>query len=147
MALLCFNSFTLTPLTSSSSIFPHPTASPISRVQIGVPTNCLKGVRISTPIVVNPRKNAIFIASAAAADDDDASVADAVEGSESKKESGVVSVDKLPLESKLKEREEQKARMKLAKKKRLRRKRLVQKRRLRKKGNWPPSKMKKLKNV
>ncbi|XP_058737808.1 large ribosomal subunit protein cL37-like [Vicia villosa] len=147
MALLCFNSFTLTPLSSSSSsISPHPTASPISRVQIGVPTNCLKGVRISTPIVVNPRKNAIFIASAAAGDDD-ASVADAVEGSESKKESGVVSVDKLPLESKLKEREEQKARMKLAKKKRLRRKRLVQKRRLRKKGNWPPSKMKKLKNV
>lgn len=110
-----------------------------------MPTNCLKGVRISTPIVVNPRKNAIFIASAAA--DDAASVAEVVEGSESKKESGVVSVEKLPLESKLKEREEQRAKMKLAKKKRLRRKRLVQKRRLRKKGNWPPSKMKKLKSV
>lgn len=65
--------------------------------------------------------------------------------SDSKEE--VVPVDKLPLESKLKEREEQKIRMKLAKKIRLRRKRLVQKRRLRKKGRWPPSKMKKLKNV
>ncbi|CAI8613754.1 unnamed protein product [Vicia faba] len=145
MALLCFNSFTLTPLSSSSSISPHPTASPISRVQIGLPTNCSKELRISTPIVVKPRKNAIFIASAAAAGD--SNVADVVEGSESKEESGVVSVDKLPLESKLKEREEKTVKMKLAKKIRLRRKRLVQKRRLRKKGNWPPSKMKKLEGV
>ena len=38
-------------------------------------------------------------------------------------------------------------RMALAKKLRQRRRRLVQKRRLRKKGRWPPSKMKKLKNV
>ncbi|XP_044504945.1 50S ribosomal protein 5, chloroplastic [Mangifera indica] len=59
----------------------------------------------------------------------------------------VVSVDKLPLESKEQERLEQKLRMKLAKKIRLRRKRLVRKRRMRKKGRWPPSKMKKLKNV
>nr|CAD1833175.1 unnamed protein product [Ananas comosus var. bracteatus] len=42
---------------------------------------------------------------------------------------------------------EQRLKMKLAKKLRLRRKRLVRKRRLRKKGRWPPSKMKKLKNV
>ncbi|CAK7339926.1 unnamed protein product [Dovyalis caffra] len=59
----------------------------------------------------------------------------------------VASFDKLPLESKLKEREEQKLKMKLARKIRLRRKRLVRKRRMRKKGRWPPSKMKKLKNV
>lgn len=59
----------------------------------------------------------------------------------------VVSVDELPLESKEQERLEQKLRMKLAKKIRLRRKRLVRKRRMRKKGRWPPSKMKKLKNV
>lgn len=64
---------------------------------------------------------------------------------EAKKED--VPVDKLPLESKLQERLEQKTRMKLAKKIRLRRKRLVRKRHLRKKGRWPPSKMKKLKNV
>lgn len=59
----------------------------------------------------------------------------------------VVPVDKLPLESKMQERMDQKMRMKLAKKIRLKRKRLVRKRQLRKKGRWPPSKMKKLKNV
>ncbi|KAG2258283.1 hypothetical protein Bca4012_021594 [Brassica carinata] len=61
-----------------------------------------------------------------------------------------VPVDKLPLESKeAKEKQllEQRMKMKLAKKIRLRRKRLVRKRKLRKKGRWPPSKMKKLKNV
>ncbi|CAN8279681.1 unnamed protein product [Cochlearia groenlandica] len=61
-----------------------------------------------------------------------------------------VSVDKLPLESKeAKEKQllEQRMKMKLAKKIRLRRKRLLRKRKMRKKGRWPPSKMKKLKNV
>ncbi|KAF3515793.1 hypothetical protein DY000_02061522, partial [Brassica cretica] len=61
-----------------------------------------------------------------------------------------VPVDKLPLESKeAKEKQllEQRMKMKLAKKIRLHRKRLVRKRKLRKKGRWPPSKMKKLKNV
>ncbi|XP_006854431.2 50S ribosomal protein 5 alpha, chloroplastic isoform X2 [Amborella trichopoda] len=57
-----------------------------------------------------------------------------------------VSVENLPLESKLQEKLAAKLRMKLAKKIRLRRKRLLRKRRLRKKGRWPPSKMKKLKN-
>ncbi|KAL0316707.1 UNVERIFIED_CONTAM: 50S ribosomal protein 5, chloroplastic [Sesamum radiatum] len=56
-----------------------------------------------------------------------------------------VPVESLPLESKLKL--EQKMRMKIAKKIRLRRKRLVRKRHLRKKGRWPPSKLKKNKNV
>ncbi|URE39315.1 major facilitator superfamily antiporter [Musa troglodytarum] len=58
-----------------------------------------------------------------------------------------VSVENLPLESKLQMRLEQKLKMKLAKKIWLRRKRLLRKRRMRKKGRWPPSKMKKLKNV
>ncbi|PKU78853.1 50S ribosomal protein 5, chloroplastic [Dendrobium catenatum] len=58
-----------------------------------------------------------------------------------------VSVESLPLESKKQMLLEQKLRMKLAKKIRLRRKRLVRKRRMRKKGRWPPSKMKKNKNV
>ncbi|KAL8041184.1 hypothetical protein ABFX02_10G150200 [Erythranthe guttata] len=58
-----------------------------------------------------------------------------------------VSVENLPLESKAQLMLEQKTRMKLAKKLRLRRKRLVRKRHLRKKGRWPPSKMKKNKNV
>lgn len=59
----------------------------------------------------------------------------------------VASIEDMPLESKQQMILEQRARMKLAKKLRQRRKRLVQKRRLRKKGRWPPSKMKKLKNV
>ncbi|CAO2180248.1 unnamed protein product [Urochloa humidicola] len=56
-------------------------------------------------------------------------------------------IEEMPLESKQKMIMEQRAKMKLAKKLRQRRKRLVRKRRLRKKGRWPPSKMKKLKNV
>ncbi|KAJ1404508.1 hypothetical protein SESBI_26493 [Sesbania bispinosa] len=143
MALLCFNSFTLTPLHSpSSSTFPVST-SPISRVQVGLPPKCLNGVRISTPFVVQRRKNAIFVVAAS----DGADGATSPEEGESKKEDAVVPVDKLPLESKLKERDEQRLKMKLAKKIRLRRKRLLRKRKLRKKGRWPPSKMKKLKNV
>jgi hypothetical protein len=44
----------------------------VSRVQVGLHTNCLKGVQISTPFVLKKRKNAIFIASATA----DSNVAD-----------------------------------------------------------------------
>ncbi|MCL7048077.1 hypothetical protein MKW94_027371, partial [Papaver nudicaule] len=62
------------------------------------------------------------------------------------KEEGVT-VENLPLESKLQLKLDQKLKMKLAKKIRLKRKRLVQKRRLRKKGRWPPSKMKKNQNI
>ncbi|KVI11234.1 hypothetical protein Ccrd_010358 [Cynara cardunculus var. scolymus] len=58
-----------------------------------------------------------------------------------------LSIEELPLESKLQLKLDQKLKMKLAKKVRLRRKRLVRKRQLRKKGRWPPSKMKKNKNV
>ncbi|CAI9298864.1 unnamed protein product [Lactuca saligna] len=58
-----------------------------------------------------------------------------------------LSVEKLPLESKVQAQVDQKLKMKLAKKIRMRRKRLVRKRHLRKKGRWPPSKMKKNKNV
>jgi len=64
-----------------------------------------------------------------------------------REEEAAVPVEDMPLESKLQLKLEQKMRMKLAKKMRLRRKRLVRKRRLRKKGRWPPSKMKKNKNV
>ncbi|KAL5994841.1 hypothetical protein ACLOJK_024898 [Asimina triloba] len=55
-------------------------------------------------------------------------------------------VESLPLESKQQLILEQRQKMKLAKKIRLRRKRLLRKRKMRKKGRWPPSKMKKLKN-
>ncbi|VFQ68830.1 unnamed protein product [Cuscuta campestris] len=58
-----------------------------------------------------------------------------------------VSVENLPLESKVQENLEQRMRTKMAKKIRMRRKRLLQKRHLRKKGRWPPSKMKKNQNV
>ncbi|KAK7336384.1 hypothetical protein VNO77_16924 [Canavalia gladiata] len=153
MALLSYNSITLTPLhspfpSSSSSIFALPTI-PTSRVQAGLPPKPLNGVRILTPFFVTRKKGAAIVGAAA---DDSGSASSPEEGGsqplpppESEKEG--VPVEKLPLESKLKEREEQKLRMKLAKKIRLRRKRLLRKRRLRKKGRWPPSKMKKLKNV
>ncbi|CAN6477431.1 unnamed protein product [Victoria cruziana] len=59
----------------------------------------------------------------------------------------VVSVGNLPLESKLQMKLGAMLRMRLAKKIRLRRKHLVRKRRMRKKGRWPPSKMRKNKNV
>ncbi|XP_023518173.1 50S ribosomal protein 5, chloroplastic [Cucurbita pepo subsp. pepo] len=97
------------------------------------------GVGLGNPSFVENRSSLIV----KAASEIDATV----ETDSSEPQPPAVPVDKLPLESKLQEREEQKARMKLAKKIRLRRKRLVQKRHLRKKGRWPPSKMKKLKNV
>lgn len=75
----------------------------------------------------------------------DAGTVGPVPPSESEEES--VPFENLPLESKLQLKLEQKMRMKLAKKIRLRRKKLVRKRRLRKKGRWPPSKLKKNKNV
>ncbi|CAL0323502.1 unnamed protein product [Lupinus luteus] len=158
MALICFNSFSLhSPLSSptpSSSILTID-ITPVSRLHlnpvVGLPTNCLRKVQISTPVASKRRNKAVTIGA----------IGDGVDGTSSPEEGGgsqsalppsdttkvVVAVDKLPLESKLKEREEQRLRMKLAKKIRLRRKRLVRKRKLRKKGRWPPSKMKKLKNV
>ncbi|OIW03220.1 hypothetical protein TanjilG_13014 [Lupinus angustifolius] len=155
MSLLCFNSFSLhspLPSSSSSSILTIATT-PFSRTHfypiVGLPTKCLRKDQISTTFVVKRRESAVIVGA----------VGEGVDGTSLPEEGGgsvsavpaaaneVVSVDKLPLESKLKEREEQRLRMKLAKKIRLRRKRLVRKRKLRKKGRWPPSKMKKLKNV
>lgn len=101
------------------------------------------GVRVSSPSMFVERKLTIARGSSET-DGKEGSEADAApsEGSEE-----AVSVENLPLESKLHLKLEQKLRMKLAKKVRLRRKRLLRKRRMRKKGRWPPSKMKKLKNV
>ncbi|ESW34009.1 hypothetical protein PHAVU_001G116500 [Phaseolus vulgaris] len=143
MALLSFNSLSLSPLQSSfpssSSILALPITT-ASRVLVALPSKPLNGVRITGP---RGKKCALIVSAAA---EGSSSPAEALPPVESEKESGV-SVEKLPLESKVKEREEQKLRMKLAKKIRLRRKRLLRKRKLRKKGRWPPSKMKKLKNV
>ncbi|KAL5743278.1 hypothetical protein ACOSP7_026134 [Xanthoceras sorbifolium] len=74
------------------------------------------------------------------------------DGGESQSESDdedvdLPSFDKLPLDSKLQLKLEQKMRMKLSKKIRIRRKKLGHKRRMRKRGQWPPSKVNKLKNV
>lgn len=100
------------------------------------------GVRVHAPFTVRQRDGVIVKAS---------SEIDGVasDGGDAPSEGGeeVVPVENLPLESKLQLKLEQKLRMKMAKKIRLRRKRLVRKRRMRKKGRWPPSKMKKNKNV
>uniref|UniRef100_A0A2P2QLW9 50S ribosomal protein 5ic isoform X1 n=1 Tax=Rhizophora mucronata TaxID=61149 RepID=A0A2P2QLW9_RHIMU len=144
------------PLSSTSSsscsspILPL-IAHPVSRLKlksIDQPTKLLpNGVRFQNPSIFG-NKTTTFIAKASS--DIDGPAAPVVEGSEppaAEAKEEAVPVEKLPLESKLQERMEQKMRMKMAKKIRLRRKRLVRKRRLRKKGRWPPSKMKKLKNV
>lgn len=93
-----------------------------------------------------PKERGALIAKASSSPDvGDADAGGPEPPSESEEES--VPFENLPLESKLQLKLEQKMRMKLAKKIRLRRKKLVRKRRLRKKGRWPPSKLKKNKNV
>jgi 50S ribosomal protein 5 len=77
----------------------------------------------------------------------DAGAADAAEQPEKPKPAAKMSMEDMPLESKQQMILEQRAKMKVAKKLRQRRRRLLQKRKLRKKGSWPPSKMKKLKNI
>ncbi|XP_065854463.1 large ribosomal subunit protein cL37 [Euphorbia lathyris] len=142
MSLLLFsNSLTsLSPSPSSTLLFAA-SATPVSRLQFKPIDLQFNGVRFQNATL---RSKTVLVS--ASSDIDGASPVERSEPpAESKEE--VVPVDKLPLESKLQERMEQKMRMKMAKKIRLRRKRLVRKRRLRKKGRWPPSKMKKLKNV
>ncbi|XP_039023086.1 50S ribosomal protein 5 alpha, chloroplastic-like [Hibiscus syriacus] len=135
------------PLPSlSSSPFPSSSTSlpiailPISRLWVKAvdyhPLKCSIGAQL----VQNKKRSVMTVKASAESADDEQQFP-----SESKKED--LGVGKLPLESKMQQLAEQKMRMKLAKKIRLRRKRLVRKRKLRKKGRWPPSKMKKLKNV
>ncbi|WCJ28692.1 50S ribosomal protein 5 chloroplastic [Euphorbia peplus] len=145
MSLMVFsNCLTLVSpcsVSSSSSLLFPATAAPVSRLQFKPIDLQFNGVRFQN---ATPRSKTVIVN--ASSEIDGVSPAQNTEPpAESKEE--VVPVDKLPLESKLQERMEQKLRMKMAKKIRLRRKRLVRKRRLRKKGRWPPSKMKKLKNV
>ncbi|XP_068330290.1 large ribosomal subunit protein cL37-like [Pyrus communis] len=153
--LLYSNPLPLNTASSRSSSFssPSPTSSPspfsatISWMHMkpnGLRPKFFSGVRLRMPVV----KGSGSVVVKASSDIDGTAAAN--EGSEplpDSKEEVAVPVDKLPLESKLQERLEQKAKMQLAKKIRLRRNRLVRKRKLRKKGRWPPSKMKKLKNV
>ncbi|KAL0725518.1 hypothetical protein Bca4012_040117 [Brassica carinata] len=143
MALLCFNS--LAPL-SSQRLQLSSFASPV----LGLKPNTVESknrVSLSAYSLRSSHGRAVIVKAAASG----------VDGAEPesneeppKTVAAAVPVDKLPLESKeAKEKQllEQRMKMKLAKKIRLRRKRLVRKRKLRKKGRWPPSKMKKLKNV
>ncbi|KAJ6426065.1 hypothetical protein OIU84_026613 [Salix udensis] len=146
MSLLLFNS-----LTSLSSLppFPSPTlafiATPVSWLHVKtfeLKFKTWNGVWFQNPIRGN-RIGAVVVR--VSSDIDGTAPTETREPPVESKEE-VVSVDKLPLESKLQGRE-QKMKMKLARKIRLRRNRLVRKRRMRKKGRWLPSKMKKLKNV
>ncbi|PKA50149.1 50S ribosomal protein 5, chloroplastic [Apostasia shenzhenica] len=100
--------------------------------------------KVSHSFHILPRRTFMLVQASLETDGNDASGSELppLEGSDEP-----LSVENLPLESKQKMLAEQKLRMKLAKKIRLRRKRLLRKRRMRKKGRWPPSKVKKNKNV
>ncbi|EEF39788.1 50S ribosomal protein L18, chloroplast precursor, putative [Ricinus communis] len=134
MSLLLFSipqtSLSQVSLTSCSSSTMAVTATPVYRLHfktINLYPKSSTGVCIHNHNLRSERSAIIVNASS-----DIDGTAPAEVPTESKEE--VVAVDKLPLESKLQERAEQKMKMKLAKKIRLRRKRLVRKRRLRKKG-------------
>ncbi|CAD5167916.1 unnamed protein product [Musa acuminata subsp. malaccensis] len=101
------------------------------------------GLTVSLPRAFAERRLTIVHASS----ETDGNEGSEAEASPPEASETAMSVENLPLESKMQLKLEQKLRMKLAKKIRLRRKRLLRKRRMRKKGRWPPSKMKKLKNV
>ncbi|XP_022766564.1 50S ribosomal protein 5, chloroplastic-like [Durio zibethinus] len=140
MALLSFSplsNISSSPVSSCLTSFPIAVL-PISRLRVKAvdhhPSKCL----IGTQFVPNKKRLAMTVKSAST--DGERQLP-----TESKKEA--LPVEQLPLESKMQQIAKQKMRMKLAKKTRLRRKRLVRKRKMRKKGRWPPSKMKKLKNV
>ncbi|KAL6997828.1 hypothetical protein U1Q18_007953 [Sarracenia purpurea var. burkii] len=100
------------------------------------------GFQINTSLIIKERSAVIAKASVEV----DGTGSDGVDPP-SEGEENAMPFENLPLESKLQLKLEQKMKMKLAKKIRLRRKKLVRKRRMRKKGRWPPSKMKKNKNV
>ncbi|XAR57506.1 hypothetical protein NMG60_11025671 [Bertholletia excelsa] len=140
---LCFPSSLSTSSSSSLAI----NAIPLSfsrklKGSIGPYPKSFNGLQIHTPFY--PKERGLMVVKASS--DIDGTGPDSADPPlESEDEDGPI--ENLPLESKLQLKLEQKMRMKLAKKIRLRRKKLVRKRRLRKKGRWPPSKMKKNKNV
>ncbi|CAK9144242.1 unnamed protein product [Ilex paraguariensis] len=147
MALLVFASTSPTSLSplSSSSFAPilAITANPFYRLQHKPSGPQLFDIlRVHVPFV--PKGRGVMIVKASS--DVDGMVVNGPEPSSESDEENMP-IENLPLESKLQLKLEQKMKMKLAKKIRLRRKKLVRKRRLRKKGRWPPSKLKKNKNV
>ncbi|XP_010525443.1 PREDICTED: 50S ribosomal protein 5, chloroplastic [Tarenaya hassleriana] len=140
MALLCFNS--LPSLSSSSRLQPSPSPSSVFRSRLGFRANAVSSCNqiflgANSGITRRERPAAMVMVKAAASG----------VGGNTEEPKAVVPVEELPLQSKEQQLMEQRMKMKLAKKIRLRRKRLLRKRKMRKKGRWPPSKMKKLKNV
>ncbi|CAA3013565.1 50S ribosomal protein 5 alpha, chloroplastic-like [Olea europaea var. sylvestris] len=145
--------FTSTPTIPLSSVSPSPIRSaiiahPFSRSCSN--SVCFKpksyvGYRTVTPFILKERGALITKASSDVDGVGSTDPESPASPSESNEEN--VPIENLPLQSKLQLKLEQKMRMKAAKKIRLRRKRLVRKRHLRKKGRWPPSKLKKNKNV
>ncbi|XP_072959764.1 large ribosomal subunit protein cL37 [Typha angustifolia] len=136
MALLLPLSFVPSSSASHRTLSIPAAANPSLRLQwksLGLQQKSFNGARVSNQLLYGEKKSVVVHAT---------SETDGTEQSEV-----AVPVENLPLESKQKMISEQRLKMKLAKKLRLRRKRLVRKRRLRKKGRWPPSKMKKNKNV
>ncbi|TMW90308.1 50S ribosomal protein 5 alpha, chloroplastic [Solanum pennellii] len=123
--------------SSTSSVFAH-SFSRFCNDPIALQAKSHISYYIRAPFILKER--CVLIAEAAS--DIDSGDSDNLESDEES-----LSFDNLPLESKLQLKLEQKMKMKLAKNIRLRRKKLVRKRRLRKKGRWPPSKLKKNKNV
>ncbi|KFK34927.1 hypothetical protein AALP_AA5G212000 [Arabis alpina] len=147
MALLCFNSLSsLSSLSSSSRNQPSHFASPVFRVKPNVVVEYKNRVSLSAYNLRTSHGRAVIVKASASGVDG----AEPESNEEPKTVVTAVPVDKLPLESKEAKEKlllELRLKMKLAKKIRLRRKRLVRKRKMRKKGRWPPSKMKKNKNV
>uniref|UniRef100_A0A5B7BJM5 50S ribosomal protein 5 n=1 Tax=Davidia involucrata TaxID=16924 RepID=A0A5B7BJM5_DAVIN len=145
MALLLVSTPLFSASSSSSVSALAITVNPFSRLHkasIGLRPKSSNALQIHTPFILKERGAVIVRASSSM---DGTGLDGGEPSSESEEEN--VPIGNLPLESKLQLKLEQKMRMKLAKKIRLRRKKLVRKRHLRKKGRWPPSKMKKNKNV
>ncbi|KAL0359683.1 UNVERIFIED_CONTAM: 50S ribosomal protein 5 alpha, chloroplastic [Sesamum angustifolium] len=138
----------LSSLSSPPSYAPGlaaPTFFRLCNKSIALHPKSFVGGRLQAPFVLNNR-GAFIVKASLDVDGTDSTIPESpTPPSDSKEES--VPVENLPLESKLQLKLDQKLRMKMAKKIRLRRKRLVRKRHLRKKGRWPPSKLKKNKNV
>ncbi|PIN21122.1 hypothetical protein CDL12_06186 [Handroanthus impetiginosus] len=148
MALL-FNLTSLPSLSQSPSSTYAVTTAPckcklfrLSNNSIALQPKLYVGTRVRAPFVLNKRGAILVEASSADVDGKSEMPTPPSDGAEEN-----VLVENLPLESKLQLKLEQKMRTKMAKKIRLRRKRLVRKCHLRKKGRWPPSKLKKNKNV
>ncbi|XP_057469683.1 50S ribosomal protein 5, chloroplastic-like [Actinidia eriantha] len=131
--------------SSSSTSTLAITSNPLSRFHKAVTTKSLEGLQINrwSSSFVLKEKSAVIVKASFETD----GVGPDPDGADPPPSEVAMPVENLPLESKLELKLEQKTRMKLAKKIRLRRKRLVRKRHLRKKGRWPPSKLKKNKNV